>query len=117
MTSPLSQTLSDVHHAKRDWDNTPSSLVYSYHAAHRATLRSITPADLAYILTYGRAIQRTGVSFYFLARKDIRDAGSRVGWARRLEGTVILVSKDGAIITIYRNRKALHDIKRKMKYR
>jgi hypothetical protein len=94
-----------------------ASSVYSRHALHRAARRSITRSDLDYILTYGRPIQRTGVTFYFLARKDLLAAGSPANQAAHLEGAVVLVSKDREIITVYRNRKALRDIQRKPKYR
>ncbi len=94
-----------------------SSSMYSRHAIHRAARRSLTRSDLDYILTYGRTIQRTGVTFYFLARKDLLAAGLRAHQAAHLEGTVVLVSKDREIITVYRNRKALRDIQRKPKYR
>lgn len=101
---------------KNDWNGCSSSFVYSYHAKRRATRRSITHSDLDFILDYGRTIQRTGITFYFLARKDLLAAGPQASRAAHLEGTVVLVSTDQEIITVYRNRKALREIQRKSKY-
>ena len=97
--------------------NDPGMIRLTTHAACRAARRNIPPAALEYVLTYGRRIQRTGVTFYFLGRRDLPPADSRASWASRLEGTVALVSSDGALITIYRQRKALATIRRKTKYR
>lgn len=87
------------------------------HAACRAARRNIPPAALEYVLTYGRRIQRTGVTFYFLGRRDLPPADRQANWASQLEGTVALMSSDGEILTVYRHRKALPTIRRKMKYR
>jgi len=43
-------------------------------------------------------------------------ADQHASWAARLEGTVVLVAGDGAVITVYRNRRALRTIVKKMKY-
>ena len=110
-TEPVRQALESDRNADT------SSSMCSHHASYRAASRSITRSDLDDILTYGRTIQRTGVTFYFLARKDLLAAGLRANRASRLEGTVVLVSKEREIITVYRNRKALRDIQRKPKYR
>jgi hypothetical protein len=87
------------------------------HAERRVARRNIPPAALEYVLTHGRRIQRTGVTFYFLGRRDVPAADRQVSWVSQLEGTVILMSADGAILTVYRHRKALPTIRRKMKYR
>ena len=94
-----------------------TSAILSRHAGRRTARRNIEPEALEYVLTYGRRIQRTGVTFYFLGRRDVPAADHKASWASRLEGTVALVSSDGQLITVYRQRKALHAIQRKLKYR
>jgi hypothetical protein len=86
------------------------------HAARQAARRNIAPEALEYVLTYGRRIQRTGVTFYFLGRRDVPATDRQASWASRLEGTVVLLANDGEILTVYRHRKALHSIQRKQKY-
>lgn len=89
---------------------------FSLHARCRAARRNVADA-IDYVLAYGRAIHRTGVTFYFLGRRDIPRMDRRASWVARLEGTVVLVAETGEIITVYRNRNALRLIQRKAKYR
>lgn len=63
------------------------------------------------------ASSATRVTFYFLGRRDVLAADRQVNWASQLEGTVILMSSNGEVLTVYRQRKALPTIRRKMKYR
>ena len=97
--------------------NDHAMMCLTAHAARRTARRNIAPEALEYVLTYGRRIQRTGVTFYFLGRRDVPAADRKASWATRLEGTVVLLSKDGALITVYRQRNALRSIQRKLKYR
>lgn len=84
--------------------------------AVRAAQRNLIGA-VEYIVTWGRLIQRTGVRFYFLGRRDIPAQHRHLPQIARLEGSVALLSPDGEVITLYRNLGALRDIQRKMKYR
>ena len=63
------------------------------------------------------ASSATLVTFYFLGRRDAPAADRQVSWVTQLEGTVVIMSGDGAILTVYRQRKALPTIRRKLKYR
>ena len=94
-----------------------TAVLLSHHAERRTARRNIPPTPLEYVLTYGRRIQRTGVTFYFLGRRDVPAADRQASWASQLEGTVVLMGRDGEILTVYRQRKALPTIRRKMKYR
>lgn len=90
---------------------------FSWHALCRAARRNIVPDAVEYVLAYGRVVHRTGITFYFLAARDVPAADRRTSWAARLVGTVVLMGPDGEIITVYRNRRALPTIRRKVKYR
>lgn len=87
------------------------------HALARAARRNVAPDAVDYVLTYGRRIQRTGVTFYFLGKRDMPPADQCAGWASRLEGTIVVVAPDGNVITVYRNRRGVRAIQRKLKYR
>lgn len=89
---------------------------FTWHARRRGARRNVAPDAVDYVLAHGRMIQRTGVMFYFLGWRDIPPCDRRASWASRLEGSIVLVGPDGAVITIYRNRRGLHAIARKMKY-
>jgi hypothetical protein len=89
---------------------------FTRHARRRSARRNVAPDAVDYVLAYGRMIQRTGAMFYFLGRRDIPPCDRRASWASRLEGSIVIVAPDGAVITIYRNRRGLHTIARKTKY-
>ncbi|HEY1389359.1 MAG TPA: hypothetical protein VGF38_12520 [Ktedonobacterales bacterium] len=89
---------------------------FTWHARKRGARRNVAPDAVDYVLAHGRMIQRTGAMFYFLGRRDIPPCDRRANWASRLEGSIVVVASDGAVITIYRNRKGLRAITRKMKY-
>lgn len=94
----------------------PRSLPFTRHARRRGARRNIAPDAVDYVLAYGRMIQRTGVTFYFLGWRDIPPDDRGASWASRLEGTIVLLASDGEIITVYRDRNGLRSILRKMKY-
>lgn len=89
---------------------------FTWHARRRGARRNVAPDAVDYVLAHGRMIQRTGVMFYFLGWRDIPPCDRRASWASRLEGSIVIVASDGAVITIYRNRRGLRTIARKMKY-
>lgn len=87
------------------------------HARKRGARRNVAPDAVEYVLAHGRMVQRTGVMFFFLGHRDIPPSDRGASWAARLEGTIVIVSPDGAVITVYRDRRGLRPIVRKMKYR
>lgn len=89
----------------------------SKHALARSARRNVVPDAVEYVLAYGRMVQRTGVTFFFLAKRDIPLVDRRATWAARLAGTAVLLASNGEVITIYRNQRALRAIRRKQKYR
>lgn len=87
------------------------------HGRRRGARRNVAPEAVDYVLAHGRMIQRTGVTFCFLGRRDMPTADRSASWASRLEGTIVLMAADGVVITVYRNRRGLRAIHRKLKYR
>jgi len=89
---------------------------FSRHAAERAAQRNISQEDMDFVLRYGQEIHRSGAVFIFLGHKDIPESLARKRSVEKLVGTTILISSDEeCIITAYKNRKALREIKRKDK--
>jgi hypothetical protein len=88
------------------------------HSRKRSRQRGFRDQQIEYVRRHGRLLRRTGIRFYFLAEKDVPPADLRSSWVQRLVGATLLVDADGeAIITLYKNSKALRDIKKKRKYR
>ncbi|OJV96038.1 MAG: hypothetical protein BGO39_03430 [Chloroflexi bacterium 54-19] len=80
--------------------------------------RNFSQREVAYVIRYGKLLRRTGICFYFLAGKDVPPADRKLGWVQRLIGvTVLMTPERAAIITLYKNQKALRDIKKKNKFR
>ena len=102
-------------------DTTPDTkrdvISLTRHARCRGARRNVAPDAVEYVLAHGRMVRRTGVMFFFLGRRDIPVRDRCANWATRLEGTIVVVARDGSVITVYRNRHGLHPIARKMKYR
>jgi len=97
-------------------DSAPYPCRLTFHGLRRAAQRNLSPDELAYTLTYGRRVRRTGAVFYFLGARDLPPCDRCDAQRTRLIGTVLIVEND-AVITAYRNPDALRYIKRKMKYR
>jgi hypothetical protein len=97
-------------------DDQPLEAVLSDHARLRATQRGYRENEIAYIIRHGQKHYRTGICFYFLGAKNVPYDDKRLNWVQRLIGTAVLVSTEGTtVITLYKNQKALKQIKRKDK--
>lgn len=87
----------------------------SHHARIRASQRGLTPDEIGFVLTFGRKVRRTGVCFVFLGERDV-PARHRLAKSH-LVGTTVLMSVQGIVLTVYKNKDALKTIKRKKKGR
>ncbi len=90
---------------------------WSSHALRRSSQRNISRTDLEFVLRFGRMIHNGGAIFVFLCGKDIPDEYQANDDFSRLEGSVLVLSReDGGLITTYRNRHGLRDIRKKLKW-
>lgn len=88
----------------------------THHAEHRISQRGIAPELVAIVMRHGTRVFNGGCLFIFMRQKDV--PANISGSARdKLEGiTLLLDPTTKRLITAYRNRNALRDIKRKRKY-
>jgi hypothetical protein len=91
----------------------PANLVATLHAGEQTARRNLRPDEVAYVFRYGQVLHRTGVIFYFLAARDVPRPHRKFSDVQRLIGTTLLVGDNGAMITAYRNQRALRVIKKK----
>ncbi|HEX8228809.1 MAG TPA: hypothetical protein VF826_05780 [Chloroflexia bacterium] len=88
----------------------------SEHARQRGAQSNLRASDMELVRRYGILEHRTGVRFYILRRRDVeryREVEPRLS---KLRDLVMIVSGDGTtVITVYRNKKALREIRRKPK--
>lgn len=93
----------------------PKNLRYSEHAITRMAQRNLSRQDIEYVYEHGQRIWSGGVQHRFLRHNDIPDGDRKR--KHRLEGTVILLDKSGkTVITAYRNRRGLKNIRQKQKW-
>ena len=85
------------------------------HAQKRCAQRNIDEQALKIVLRYGRKLHRTGVIFYFLGWSDLPLELRKKDHFARLQGTTLLVSKEGELITAYRDRTGWRKIRKKSK--
>jgi hypothetical protein len=90
---------------------------FTHHAVHRIDQRGIQPSWISLVLLYGTKIYNGGGLFVFMRRKDVPISVSP-SVAEKLEGiTLLLDPATEAVITVYKNRQAIRNIKRKIKHR
>ena len=89
-------------------------MLHTLHAEIRMAQRGLSDDALRFVAAYGQITYRTGVKFIFLGRRDIPRQHRRSHG--HLEGlTLVLNPRTHEVITCYRNREALSEIRRKAK--
>ena len=75
------------------------------HAWERMSARSLPPDHVRWVLEYGRVVHTRGASIYVIGRRDVerflREEGVDLS---AVEGIQVVCSKDGTVLTAYRNR-------------
>lgn len=90
----------------------------SRHAEHRRAQSNLSSDDVELVRRYGVLEHRTGVRFYFVGSREVERYHHVEPRLRKLRNIVMIVSSDDCmVITVYRNCKALKDIRRKSKVR
>ncbi|MEN9937396.1 MAG: hypothetical protein RLZZ387_3975 [Chloroflexota bacterium] len=91
----------------------------THHARTRQAQRNVSDEDMAFVLEYGRGIRSGGVLHVFLGRRDMPRDLERYRRYAHLEGVVLVVNDTGdapVLLTVYRNRAGLKDIRCKARY-
>jgi aspartyl aminopeptidase len=72
------------------------------HARERQLKRGIHDLQVSLAMDFGQRVHGTGVEYCFLGRSDIPD-WVHPRYAERMDGTVVILSTEGTVITTYRN--------------
>lgn len=92
---------------------------FTTHALDRMTRRRLAPDLVEAVIAFGREIHTRGATVYFIGRDEV-EWGHRAGmdW-RPLDGLCVICSREGAVLTVYRNRnlRGLKRCKRGRNYR
>lgn len=92
---------------------------FTKHALDRMSRRHIGPNLAETVIAGGREIHTHGATVYFVGRDEVeRNQRSGMDW-RPLEGLCVVCSREGAVLTVYRNRnlRRLKRCKRGRNYR
>jgi hypothetical protein len=95
------------------------TVLYTNHAVHRQAQRNLSDQDVQFVLEHGRHVRCAGALHVFLGRKDIPKSKELRSRFARLEGTTLVMDdtrEEPVLITVYRNRRALKQIRLKAKY-
>lgn len=95
-----------------DLDAIAGEVVLTSHGAQRLAERSLAPWAIDYVVGFGEAYQRTGVTMHVLRTCDIDPEHRRIEAVRRLVGTIVLTDH-GNVITAYRRADATRFVRRK----
>jgi hypothetical protein len=104
-----------LYHNSKERTITTSSIYFTKHALQQMARRHITPEEVLYTLRFGEQVHRTGAVFFILRRRDIPREDRWNECCVKREGTVVVLEED-AVVTVYRNRSAYHDVRKKLKY-
>jgi hypothetical protein len=91
----------------------------TFHALTRQARRNLSDEDIEFVVARGRYIYCGGALHIFLRRRDIPKDMLADDHFARLEGTVLIINVQRAtpvLITVYRNRNSLKQIRSKAKY-
>jgi hypothetical protein len=88
-------------------------MTLTHHARTRMRQRGCCADIVSLAIDYGRIIHRQGFEFYCVAGKDLPER-VRPADADRLKNLVV-VCKDGVVVTTYRNASGMGRVKRKGK--
>lgn len=73
------------------------------HAMSRMAERRLDAAAINVALSFGREIHTRGITIFAVGRKEIRKADAMSINISRFDGLHVLCSRDGSIVTTYRN--------------
>lgn len=82
----------------------PMSVALTNHVVERMHERGLVQEAIAAAIEYGRAVYTRGAVIYALGRQEVKRLYRKGLDLARFEGTQVVCSEDGAVITAYRNR-------------
>ena len=89
------------------------------HATSRQAQRNLSDQDIRFVFEHGRRVRCAGALHIFLGKRDIPQDKRTYRRFAHLEGTTLVMDDtqdEAVLITAYRNRRALKQIRSKAKY-
>ena len=86
----------------------------TYHAKCRMQQRAINSWTVEELTKYGQVIHKHGMKFMYMSKKNIKQFYPP-NEQSEIQNVMILVAKDGTIITAYKNETAVKHVQKKNK--
>lgn len=83
--------------------STLGSFSLTKHAYERMVTRSIPRIALEAALEFGRCVEIRGAQIFAIGRKEVEEYRREGVDLREFEGTQVVVTTSGAVLTVYRN--------------
>jgi hypothetical protein len=93
-----------VHHGVYSEDAPLHSRLLTRHAHRRMAARSLSREAVTAVLAFGRSIHTRGAEIHVIGRKEVVYYQSQGIDLTPFEGIQLVCSRDGTILTMYRNR-------------
>ncbi len=78
--------------------------LFTSHARARMSSRAVGADEIDMVMAFGRAVHTRGAVIYVMGHREVAWCRRRGISPDRCEGLHVVSSRDGAIITVYRNR-------------
>jgi len=90
------------------------TFVLTDHARERCAERGTRPAQIEFVLKYGRLFHGPDCLVVYFGHREVQQHRARGSWIERLEGLTIVLKPDGrTVCTAFKNRKGLRGAGRK----
>jgi hypothetical protein len=89
--------------------------IHTHHSRKRCQQRGITQQMIDDTIRYGNVIYKQGLRFYVMIERCLPSFYER-RYNERLKNTVVVLSDDDVVLTVYKNANAHSNIKKKSKY-
>jgi hypothetical protein len=93
-----------AHNGVYDEDAPLHNRLLTRHAHRRMAARSLSQAAVTAVLAFGRSIHTRGAEIHVIGRKEVVYYQSQGIDLTPFEGVQLVCSRDGTILTMYRNR-------------
>lgn len=74
------------------------------HAAERMSTRRLPAAAVTAVITYGRTVRTRGAEILAIGRREVEMYEREGIDLSRYEGVQVVCSREGVVLTVYRNR-------------
>lgn len=94
--------------------STTPVIALTKHASQRKSNRGISQAMIDDTIRHGVQIRKQGLRYFVMIAKSI-PKNFRAQYKEQVENVVVIVTEDNFVMTVYKNPKALKNIKKKQK--